>query len=50
MSDTNPVTNYLGPTTTANSAAEGRLKVGVVGRKKKIIKKLLKKHHGKNRR
>lgn len=38
--------NYSGPTTTANSAAEGRLKVDVGGMKKKkkaIIKKYLKK-------
>jgi hypothetical protein len=36
--------NYSGPTTTANSAAEGRLKVGVTQAKKKIIKKHLKKN------
>ena len=35
--------NYSGPTTTANSAAEGRLKVSVSQKKKKILKKYLKK-------
>ena len=35
--------NYKGPTTTAKSAIEGRLKVGVANRKKKaFIKKRLK--------
>jgi hypothetical protein len=34
--------NYLGATTTTNSSEEGRLKVGVS--KKKILKKILKKH------
>ena len=34
--------NYSGPTTTANSAAEGRLKVEVSQKKRKIIKKRLK--------
>jgi hypothetical protein len=37
--------NYSGPTDTAQSAKEGRLKVGI--EKKKIIKKYLKKQHGK---
>ena len=39
-------TNYSGPTTTANSATEGRLKVdaGSVKRKRAIIKKSLNKH------
>ena len=38
--------NYSGPTTTANSAIEGRLKVGVgtIQKKKKILKKYLKKN------
>lgn len=40
MSDFNQ--NYTGATTTANSAQEGRLKVEVS--KKKIIKKVIKKH------
>lgn len=37
--------NYSGPTTTANSAEEGRLKVDVNQKRKKkaIIKKFLKK-------
>ena len=40
--------NYAGPTTTANSAIEGRLKVGVAqGKKRKIIKNILNKKHGK---
>ncbi len=37
--DTTP--NYSGPTTTATSAQEGRLKVGIE-KKKKVIKKHLK--------
>lgn len=39
-------TNYSGPTTTADSSAEGRLKVDVGQKKsrKAIIKKYLKKH------
>lgn len=40
--------NYSGPTTTAKSAAEGRLKVGIGQKKRKIIKKYLK--YDKNRR
>jgi len=46
MSDFNSQPNYSGPTTTADSATEGRLKVDVGGMKKKkkaIIKKYLKK-------
>lgn len=45
MLDSNPQPNYSGPTTTANSAAEGRLKVdvGQMKKKKAIIKKHLKK-------
>jgi hypothetical protein len=43
MLDINTPQNYTGPTTTANSATEGRLKVGVET-KKKIIRKYLKKH------
>lgn len=35
--------NYSGPTTTANSSEEGRLKVGV-STKKKIIKNKLKRY------
>lgn len=39
----NNTPNYIGPTTTANSAAEGRLKVDVNQKKKrKILKKYLK--------
>ena len=38
-------TNYAGPTTTATSEQEGRLKVDTKGMKKKIIKKYLKKMH-----
>jgi len=35
--------NYSGPASTASSALEGRLKVGVTrGRKKKILKKVVK--------
>lgn len=30
---------YSGPTTTANSQAEGRMKVDVSGQKRKILKK-----------
>ena len=42
--DYNQNQNYSGPTTTTDSIADGRLKVGVVQRKKKkIIKKYLKK-------
>lgn len=40
--DTSITPNYSGPTTTAKSAAEGRLKVGINKKKKKIIKKYLK--------
>ena len=50
MLDFSPQPNYSGPTTTANSAAEGRLKVDVGARKskKKLLKRILKKHnHGK---
>lgn len=45
MLDSN-TTNYSGPTTTANSATEGRLKVdaGSTKRKRAIIKKSLKKY------
>ena len=45
MSDTNPTANYLGPTTTANSAVEGRLKVSVSQKRKRkaIIRKHLRK-------
>jgi len=44
MQDINPQPNYSGPTTTANSATEGRLKVGVASHNKKaVIKKLIKK-------
>ena len=46
MSDTNQL-NYSGPTTTAKSMEEGRLKVDVDLRKRRIIKKHLKKYHGK---
>lgn len=42
MLDINPQ-NYSGPTTTANSAAKGRLRVDVNQKKRKIIKKHLKK-------
>lgn len=36
---------YSGPTTTANSAQEGRLKVDVAGMKKrKVLKKILNKN------
>jgi hypothetical protein len=44
MPDFTPQPNYSGPTTTASSMAEGRLKVGVDTKKKKkaIIKKYLK--------
>ena len=35
--------NYSGPTTTAHSIAEGRMKVDV-GRKKKLLKAKLKKY------
>jgi hypothetical protein len=38
--------NNSGPITTANSEIEGRLKVDVGQKRKKIIKKYLKKHHG----
>lgn len=43
MLDFAPQPNYSGPTTTASSIAEGRLKVGVDTKKKKraIIKKYL---------
>lgn len=45
MLEFNPLQpNYLSPTTTANSAGDGRLKVGVSEKKKKIIKKHLTKH------
>jgi len=37
--------NYSGPTTTAESKKDGRLKVDVSGRKK-MLKKILKKYHG----
>lgn len=43
MQDFNTQPNYSGPTTTAESAASGRLKVGVTQKKKSIIKKHLKK-------
>ena len=43
MQDFNTQSNYSGPTTTASSAADGRLKVGVIQKKKKIIKEHLKK-------
>lgn len=36
-------TNYSGPTTTANSGKEGRIKVDVNQKKKKLLKKILKK-------
>lgn len=43
MEALNTQPNYSGPTTTANSQAEGRLKVDVNQKKKKsIIKKYLK--------
>ena len=41
--DTNITPNYSGPTTTANSEKEGRLKVAVQTRKKIIRKHLRKK-------
>ncbi len=44
MLDSNPTQNYSGATDTANSAAEGRLKVDTGGMRKKkkaIIKKYL---------
>lgn len=44
MLDFNQTPNYSGPTTTANSAKEGRLKVGIETKKRKIIKKQIKKH------
>lgn len=46
-----PQPNYSGPTTTANSAADGRLMVDASMKRKKkaFIKKTLKKQkHGKN--
>lgn len=39
-------TQYSGPTTTANSTQEGRMKVDA-GKKEKIIKKVVKKYNGK---
>ena len=42
MDNLNTQPNYSGPTTTAESASEGRLKVDVG--KRKIIKTILKKH------
>lgn len=42
MDENNQQSNYSGPTTTANSAEEGRLRVDV---RRKIIKKHLKKQH-----
>ena len=43
-----PISNqYSGPTTTANSESEGRLKVDSAGMKKMILKKLLDKVTGK---
>lgn len=48
MYDFNQAPSYSLPTTTANSAAEGRLKVDAGKKTKKvIIKKHLKKKHGK---
>lgn len=41
--DNNPTPNFSGPSTTATSAKEGRLKVGIETRKK-IIKKHIKQH------
>lgn len=44
MLDFNTQPNYSGPTTTINSALEGRLKAGIMEKKKrKIIKKHLRK-------
>jgi hypothetical protein len=44
MLDFKPQPNYSGPTTTANSASEGRLKVDVnQKKKKKILKRYLNK-------
>ena len=50
MQDINIQPNYSTPTTTADSAADGRLKVDVGGMKRKITKKLLNKKYGKKRR
>jgi len=44
MENPNAEPNYQTATTTASSAADGRLKVDVGGMKKKIIKKQIKKH------
>jgi hypothetical protein len=47
MLDSNPVQNYMGPTTTADSSSDGRLMVDIKGmrkRKKSIIKKYLTKN------
>ena len=43
MLDSNSQPNYSGPTDTSNSGGEGRLKVDVNQKKRKIIKKHLKK-------
>lgn len=40
---------YSGPTTTAKSAAEGRLKVDAGRRKRKILRKTVKKYSKKGR-
>lgn len=42
--DINQPPNYSGPTTTANSFAEGRMKVDVNQKKKSIINKRLKRY------
>ena len=48
MLDFNKQPNYSGPINTANSGAEGRLKVDVGGmKKKKLLKNILNKKHGK---
>ncbi len=41
MQDFSPQPNIQGPTSTADSASEGRLKVDVNNKKRKIIKKKL---------
>ena len=46
MQDSSPQPNISGPTTTADSAAEGRLMVDVNNKKRKIIKKKLTQSNG----
>ena len=45
MQELNTQPNYSGPITTADSAVDGRLKVDVNMKKKKIIKKRIKNQH-----